>query len=71
MIVILPEPVDFRQLLLDLHRWGMNNAQIARAVSCNYHLITQLWTCETKNPRYELGAKLVALHKANRVMYGD
>ena len=55
--------MDFKQLIADLMAAGISQPQIAKQCGCAQATVSELASGVNKQPRYTLGAALVALHK--------
>lgn len=58
--------MDWPQLLIELRDCGLTQDFIASAVGINQATVSDLFTGRTKNPSFETGEKLRALHKAEQ-----
>lgn len=58
--------VDFQQLTKKLHDRGWSDGRIASKLGCARTAIYALRTGKNKEPRYSLGAALVALEERTR-----
>lgn len=55
--------MDWKKLIADLMAAGITQPQIAKRCGCSQATVSELATGVTVQPRYPLGAALVALHK--------
>lgn len=55
--------MDWKQLIADIVATGITQPQIAKQCGCSQATVSELATGVTTQPRYPLGAALVALHK--------
>lgn len=60
--------MDFKTVLQQIADAGMTQAEIAQKCGCKQASISDLSTGKTKQPNYQLGSSIVALHK--KVMRG-
>lgn len=58
------EAPDFRSIVNGLRAQGMTQADIAGVCQCDQSSISDISTGRTKDPRYSVGAALIALSKA-------
>ena len=56
--------MDWTQLLIELRDFGWTQMAIASYLGINQATVSDLFTGRTKNPSFEIGEKLRALHKA-------
>ena len=54
---------DFKRIIIDLVSVGWNERALGRKFGVTQPTISQLKTGKTKQPKYDLGAALVRLHK--------
>jgi hypothetical protein len=62
MLLELDAPVDFKQILLDLVRWGWKLKAIAQAINAPPSTLKRWWNDGTE-PGFEYGRALVKLHE--------
>jgi predicted transcriptional regulator len=56
--------MNFQQLVTDLNEAGMSEADIGSSIGLSQAQVHRLKTGESKQPKWESGQKLVALHKS-------
>lgn len=60
--------VDFQRLVADLVRAGITQPQIAAGVGCGQSTISDLIRGATREPRYALGQRLIAIAHTHGVV---
>lgn len=58
--------MDWKNIIRQLIEGGMKQQQIADAVDAHQSVISDLANGKIMNPRYSIGAKLIALHKRRK-----
>lgn len=59
--------MDWKKIITEIkQRHGLTQAEIARSVGCSQVSISELETGTRKEPRYAVGASLMALHRRSK-----
>lgn len=58
--------MDWKNIITELRLAGLSQKAIANAVGCGQATVSDLATSKSATPGYDIGVKLVALHKKHR-----
>ena len=58
--------MNWKNIITELRLAGFSQRVVAQTVGCGQASISDLATNKSTSPNYEIGAKLVAMHKKHR-----